>query len=237
MKTVQVTDKFKIYVSNEIEQWRADTFWTKEPETIEWIDSFYTPMPFTFIDVGSNIGMYSLYCASVGIERVISFEPVIDNYIRLCENIRLNNFCDILPLPIALSHRRGYEYFYYSEGFKTGQTATINGKDCNTNKKDLILFQALDDLLPESLDNIYIKIDTDGGERSILSGMEKTLNNRRVQGVLIEVNKYKEDIIGMMNYKGFTTDNRFNKLKNHSRVRRDKEGIKAENIIFTRRQT
>jgi FkbM family methyltransferase len=47
---------------------------------------------YTFIDIGANIGAYSLYVArNVGItSRVIAFEPQPVIYDRLCENLQLN---------------------------------------------------------------------------------------------------------------------------------------------------
>ena len=41
---------------------RAYTFYTKEPETVDWIDKFNNGS--NFIDIGANIGIYSLYAAS-----------------------------------------------------------------------------------------------------------------------------------------------------------------------------
>jgi hypothetical protein len=40
--------------------------------------------------------------------------------------------------------------------------------------------------------------------------------------------------MGILTAAGFTTDNRFNSMTPHSRERRAKEGIDAENIVFTR---
>jgi hypothetical protein len=64
-----------IRISTPNEHYRADTYATKEPETIEWLrenlrdgDSFY--------DVGANIGLYSLYAAKLQPRcRVFAFEP------------------------------------------------------------------------------------------------------------------------------------------------------------------
>ena len=71
---------FKMIVETEIEKWRRDTFWEKEPETIAWIDDM-EPGEILF-DVGANIGIYTLYAASRGV-RVIAIEPVFENYSRL----------------------------------------------------------------------------------------------------------------------------------------------------------
>ena len=58
---------FLLNTVSEIPRFRAETFWTKEPETIHWIDrnlSESTDIGL-LIDVGANIGIYSLYAATV----------------------------------------------------------------------------------------------------------------------------------------------------------------------------
>ena len=55
-------------------------FFKKEPETLDWIDNFKKEKKIIFWDIGSNIGLYSIYAASnyENIE-VISFEPSTSN--------------------------------------------------------------------------------------------------------------------------------------------------------------
>jgi len=55
---------FKLNIEEEIPKFRAETFWTKEPETIHWINrnlSESTDIGL-LIDVGANIGIYSIIC-------------------------------------------------------------------------------------------------------------------------------------------------------------------------------
>ena len=49
------------FCPNYLIKYRIDTFLTKEPETISWINSFNQED--IFYDVGSNIGLYSCYAA------------------------------------------------------------------------------------------------------------------------------------------------------------------------------
>ena len=46
------------------ELWRAQTFATKEPDTLDWLRSELRPGDVLY-DVGANIGQYSLYAAKV----------------------------------------------------------------------------------------------------------------------------------------------------------------------------
>ena len=49
-------NKVKFFTPNEMTKWRVDTYFTKEPETLEWIDSFDKNEKIIFWDIGSNIG-------------------------------------------------------------------------------------------------------------------------------------------------------------------------------------
>src|ERR1700722_13685174 len=71
--------------------WRVRTLFTKEPETIEWIDSFAEGD--VFWDIGANVGIYSLYAAAKRVH-VVAFEPAAGNYYLLNRNIELNGFAD-----------------------------------------------------------------------------------------------------------------------------------------------
>ena len=80
---------FKIYDYGRVTRMRAASFETKEPETIDWIRTFKAEE--SLLDIGANIGIYSLYAALKGIN-VIALEPDALNYALLNLNIRVNNF-------------------------------------------------------------------------------------------------------------------------------------------------
>ena len=48
-----------------------------------------------FVDVGANVGSYTILACSVVGARGISFEPVPSTYKRLVENMRLNHLDEI----------------------------------------------------------------------------------------------------------------------------------------------
>ena len=51
------------FVPNSVVQWRVNTFFSKEPETLEWIDNFKFFKDGVFWDIGANIGLYSIYAS------------------------------------------------------------------------------------------------------------------------------------------------------------------------------
>ena len=65
---------------------RAETFLTKEPETLEWIDRMNEGA--VLWDIGANVGIYSVYAAVSKRANVIAFEPSIFNLEFLARNIK-----------------------------------------------------------------------------------------------------------------------------------------------------
>jgi hypothetical protein len=73
----------------------------------------------------------------------------------------------------------------------------------------------------------YIKIDVDGAEQSIISGMSETIKNQRLKSVLVEVSETSEPFITRFFDKAdFKID--------FERIFEGEETI-FKNIIFTRR--
>ena len=68
------------------------------------------------VDVGANVGAFSLIAAKVCARRgtVVAFEPGFASYAHLCANIVLNR-CEsiIVPLPVALGSTNGLGSFAY----------------------------------------------------------------------------------------------------------------------------
>ena len=100
-----------------MERYRWETWDTKEPETIAWIDSFE---PGTcFWDVGANVGVYSLYAGSLDRDiKILAFEPHEANNTKLHLNwdesrfmMRPDGFAKIEVLAFALGDRTGECWF------------------------------------------------------------------------------------------------------------------------------
>jgi len=78
-------------VESEIEVFRAETYASKEPETLEWIERFFRSEDVIY-DIGANVGLYSLFAAKHLNSRckVYAFEPEALNYAKLNINIYIN---------------------------------------------------------------------------------------------------------------------------------------------------
>jgi FkbM family methyltransferase len=179
---------------NHVVAWRLRTFFTKEPETLEWIDTFRRGD--VLFDVGANIGLYSIYAAKRSV-RVVAFEPESQNYALVNQNIFLNDVADRAQcVAVALSDRCGVDYIYLSR-FRAGESMHNFGDAHDwqhrafepTFQQGSISF-SLDSFLEfqPSPFPTHIKIDVDGIEAKIIRGAGRTLGDTRLKSLLVEFN-------------------------------------------------
>ena len=94
--------RMKFTVPNSLNRFRVESFSTKEPETLEWLDTL--PEGGTLWDIGANVGLYSIYAAKKKNCRVVAFEPSIFNLELLARNLFMNNLQDqVTIVPFASS--------------------------------------------------------------------------------------------------------------------------------------
>ena len=181
-------------VPNSINDFRIKTFSTKEPETLEWIDSI--PFGSVVWDIGANIGLYTCYAAKSRECHVYAFEPSVFNLELLARNISLNNLSDkvtIIPLPLSQSIQVSNLNMTTTEW---GGAMSTFGKDFGQDGellKKVFEFQTIGLSMVDALNMFkipqpdYIKMDVDGIEHLILKGGDEVL--KAIDGLLIEINE------------------------------------------------
>ena len=160
------------------------------------------------VDIGANIGAYTVLAAEkVGENgKVIAVEPEPQNYNQLLENMRLNNFKNVIPQNIALTDHQGQEKLYLS--FSPGSHSLFLPE--NKNSYIEISVKTVDSLLEElNLKKVdVIKIDTEGAEIPILKGAEKTLKANPNIKIIVAAEHYLseiEEVCQFLNKRGFKT--------------------------------
>lgn len=195
----------------ELPAWRARTLLTKEPETIGWIDAFMKGK--ALWDIGANVGVYSLYAALKQIS-VLAFEPSPSNYYILCRNIEINKMGDrVSALCVAFNDKTVLDRLYM-ENTKPGgalssfgETLDWRGNTFTPSFEQSMLGFSIDDFIERfnpPLPN-YIKIDVDGIEDKIIKGAKKTLSDKRVESILVELDTERKDydeVVGMIEEAG-----------------------------------
>lgn len=229
------------YFSPSIITWRrAVTFYTKEPETLEWIDAMSDQA--TLWDVGANVGMYSIYAAKKGL-KVYSFEPSVHNCYVLAKNIEVNCLEDVRIFCLAISDKHSFGYFSMSttelggaisEFSEQGQISTLQ---CGNYEKKLAFTEgmfaySIDELVYEKgfICPDYIKIDVDSIEEKIIYGAERALEEGCVKSILVELNDKLEEsknVTEFLKQRGFSL-----KLKKHSPMFNEGAFANIYNYIF-----
>ena len=175
---------------------RGKSFFTKEKLTIKWIESFKKNSK--FLDVGANIGIYSLYAAILGHE-VKSVEPEALNFAVLNMHIfdnSLNN--KIEAFNFALNDKEGISSMALSQiGFGKSSHHFNNSKNEYVHKHG-VYGTTTDKFLEEiNFEPNYIKIDVDGNESLIIKGMKKTLSSKNLSSILVEIDKSGNNKLNM----------------------------------------
>ena len=204
-KSINILDKeIKFFVPNQLLNWRVETFFTKEPETLEWIDNFEKKENLVFWDIGANVGLYSIYNSLKNPKSTtIAFEPSSSNLRVLTRNISINNLeKNIKVVSIPLTNKKNIfqemkEGQFIEGGAMNsfGEKYDFEGKEFQTTMKYNLLGTTMNYFIENSILDIpdYIKIDVDGIEHLILEGGDKFLTNQKVKSLSIEINEnFKE---------------------------------------------
>lgn len=177
---------------------RAKTFELKEPETLNWIDSMCETD--TLIDIGSNIGLYSIYAGMKGVT-TYAIEPDALNFALLNLNINRNNACDrVVGFCIALHDHSCISTLAKKDLAWGGALSCFEGHtDQRGNSFKAIHEQgslglSLDRFCELSAINpSHIKLDVDGNELLVLRGAKDCLSRRSLRSVLIELDEANPD--------------------------------------------
>ena len=100
-KDIYIQDqKIHFFIPNQLTEHRVNTLFSKEPETIDWINSFdMNKKKIIFWDIGANIGLFSIYAAIKHLNcEIVSFEPSTSNLRCLSRNISINNLDDRIKI-------------------------------------------------------------------------------------------------------------------------------------------
>ena len=158
-----------------------------------------------FIDIGSNIGLYSFSVGSVYKEfkntKIFSIEPHPSLFQRLKYNALQNKDIPINPREIALMDKSG-EFKLDTPDENLGQ-----GKISNSGKHTVIAKNLIDFIKDEKIANISaMKIDVEGNEESVIIPFIENTNKKLLPLIIIiENNKssWKTDLIKLLEEKGY----------------------------------
>lgn len=137
-----------------------------------------------FLDIGANVGVYTVLAAGVAGARVISCEPVPSTYARLCANIRANDISSRVD-----AHNIGLGSSNEVLRFTAGRDTQNQVADESVPAEACIdvHVRRLDDLLAGAGPTL-IKLDVEGWESHVLAGAPETLRHPSLLGLIVEMN-------------------------------------------------
>lgn len=131
----------------------------------------------TFIDVGANIGYFTLLGAKLLPKgNVVSIEAFPSLYDRLLENISLNKYHNVRAVNLAATDKESAIPMYHAHCGNEGATTSIQGKF--DSEPIIVKGLPLSDILSETeiASARLIKIDVEGAEYSVFCGLHSILN-------------------------------------------------------------
>lgn len=247
-KTIEILNqKVNFFIPNNLVEWRVDTFFNKEPETLDWIDSFDNRKEIIFWDIGANIGLYSIYAAlKYNNCKVISFEPSTSNLRTLSRNISINKLENKIRIFTNPLTNKSDKFLQMNEGNFVeggalnvfGENYDFEGKKFSSSMNYYVLGKSINSIIENKILDIpsHIKIDVDGIEHLILEGGNKYLNHPHLLSLSVEINEnfteQYQRVLKIMNDYNF----KFLHKKHNEEVAKSIESKynKTFNYIFTR---
>jgi FkbM family methyltransferase len=142
-----------------------------------------------FFDIGANVGFFTVVAARlVGNHgRVVAFEPVPRNLVVLQKNVKRNGFDNVSVIAKAVSNQNGQGELILTE-YSGGATLSKYIELPDKTGTVLVDIVTIDQLVQNGEVPVpsLIKIDVEGAELEVLSGMVTTLRSYH-PSILLEV--------------------------------------------------
>ena len=149
-----------------------------------------------FLDVGANIGFYSILVAKSGLaDRVVAFEPDARNRLHMGANLLMNGLVSKVDIvPKAVTEESGIVDFLPSPDTSTGQSKV--GRGTGAIQVEAV---CLDDFisaagLGAAGLRVFIKMDIEGHEPEAVRGMGRLLRNNKI---FMQVESFPENVVGL----------------------------------------
>ena len=197
----------QFYVSNKTTTARVKKIWKKEPITIEWMNGIKKDE--VVIDIGANIGMYTLM-SGVGREAIVyGFEPEASNYHLLVKNIKLNSMHNRIKTYCAgVLDYDGFSDLNIDDevddtlggsNYSVDEEVGFDLKPMKVGYKQGINVITLDSFCRKmNIKPDHIKIDVDGLEHRVIKGAVESILQAKT--IIIELNTNLKEHIELVSF-------------------------------------
>jgi len=156
------------------------------------------------IDIGANIGVFSLYAALSGAKKVYAIEPSLEAFNVLCENIRINHLENvIIPFNKAISNIDNDVVRFPRSSSPYNR---INNSQCTSNQTEYQEVQTMtvNALLDNNniLDVDLLKMDCEGAEFDIIPSLNEN-SMARIKEIRMECHGDPNQLIDRLVSNGY----------------------------------
>jgi FkbM family methyltransferase len=142
----------------------------------------------TFVDVGANIGAYTILASKVVKSHSIAFEPLPETADRLKDQIQVNRIESIVDVRnMGVGDKKGALFF--TNNNDTINKVSLAGERENTTRVEV---GTLDTELAEDA-QYFFKIDVEGFEYNVIEGASRIFAKANVAALIIELNGSGEE--------------------------------------------
>jgi FkbM family methyltransferase len=137
-----------------------------------------------FIDVGANVGVYSVLASGAAGARTAAFEPVPQTFDQLLDNIHINRISELVSCNNkCIGAAKGEVYF------TSGEDTTNHVVEQGNEKSGIrVSVTTLDEEIRSLPLCAWMKIDVEGYEKNVLDGAGNLLKSEQLKGIIIELN-------------------------------------------------
>lgn len=170
-----------------------------EPRLMYFVDDYLRPEQ-VFVDIGANIGIYSLLAArKTKIGRVLAIEANPTVFERLQRNVKANNLRNLEVLNCAVTEVPGDFSFHTADGDCEGRLQTVGTSAMNT---ITVKGQPLTEILcSQGIEHVdCVKLDVEGAELAVLQGAKDIL---LAQKPLILIDYYERPLTNWLAKYGY----------------------------------
>lgn len=166
----------------------------------------------TYLDIGANQGNHSVYFSKfTDADEVISFEPVLQNFNLLVDNVDRNRCRNVFCFDFGISDKEEILKVQRHNNGRLPCTYLVGAVDENNSADEFVQCDSIDDVLTESTHVGLMKIDIEGMELKAINGALGTIK-RCKPVIFIEAwtDEEKAAIEAVLFPLGYTCTRRFN---------------------------
>lgn len=170
----------------------------------------YRTLPFVFIDIGANQGLFSLIAARNPLcRKAWTFEPVKSTYEMLIKNISLNKLSKkVQGIRCAISHSNQDQVIGITPGHSGGSSLMDDHHGSVTETIHCMSGIELNDMIDvNDNEQVLIKIDTEGYEPLVIAQLKLTHFWHRITHFYIEIDANRhadQDVVNFLIREGFS---------------------------------